>query len=44
MTYMTFAISFVKVKNIFAYQIFKKDLNRYLSGKSNIANKQWEIV
>lgn len=38
MTYIIFAINFIMVKNIFAYQLFKKSLNKYLSNKNNIVN------
>ena len=44
MTYVTFAISFLTVKDIFAYQLFKKSLNRYLSDKSNMANTYSGII
>ena len=44
MVYVTFAISFVIVKDIFAYQLFKKDLNKYLFGKSNMANTSPGVV
>lgn len=37
-TYMTFVINFILVKNIFAYQFFKKSLNQYFLGKNNMAN------
>lgn len=38
MAYVTFAINFGMVKDIFAYQLFKKGLNRCLSDKNNMAN------
>lgn len=38
MGYVAFAISFLIVNNIFAYQLFKKGLNRYLFSKNNITN------
>lgn len=38
MAYIAFAISFLMVNDIFAYQLFKKNLNKYLFNKNNITN------
>ena len=44
MAYVTFAISFVTMKNFFLYQLLKKDLNSYLSDRSNIANIWLRVI
>lgn len=38
MAYVTFAINFVTMKEIFAYQFFKDGLNRDSFDKTNMAN------
>lgn len=44
MVYIIFAMNFIIVNAIFAYQLFKKSLNKCLFGKNNTANMQSSVI